>query len=250
MKIYPAFIFSILCFFTLENFQAQNATTIIKKMEDLTRGDKSYSEVTMKIVRPRYTREIGMRSWTLGEDFSLIQITAPNRDRGTAYLKREKEIWNWVPNIDRLIKLPPSMMSQSWMGSDFSNDDLVRESSTIEDYEHQLLGMEKMNGFECYKIELIPKPNKPIVWSKVIIWIAKDDYFQVKNEQYDERGELVNTIEFSEVKQFGNRKIPSRMVLTPHNKRGHQTELIQEKIDFELDIQEDFFSIQNLQRLR
>lgn len=230
--------------------KCQDAGEIIQKMEDLTRGEESYSEVIMQIVRPRYTREISMKSWALGEDYSLILITGPARDRGIAYLKREKEIWNWLPTIDRLIKLPPSMMSQSWMGSDFTNDDLVRESSTVDDYTHRLIGTEKIEGYECYKIELIPKPDRPIVWSKVIMWIAIEKYFQLKTEQYDERDELVNTISFSDIVKFGDREIPAKMVMVPEDKKGNQTVLIQEKIDFNPSLKETFFSIQNLQRIR
>ena len=229
---------------------AQDPVEILRKMEDLTRGDKSYSEVSMQIVRPRYTREIGMRSWAMGDDYSLIYITAPARDRGMGYLKRDREIWNWMPSIDRLIKLPPSMMSQSWMGSDFSNDDLVRESSIIHDYTHRHLGMEEMGGYHCHKIELIPKPDKPIVWGKVLVWVAEKEYYQMRTEQYDERGDLVNVITFSEVKNFGERSMPARMELVPQDKKGHATVLITEQMDFSPKLDADFFSIQNLQRIR
>lgn len=219
-------------------------------MEDLTRGDRSYMEVRMQIVRPRYTREIAMRSWAIGDDYSLIFITAPARDRGIGYLKREREIWNWMPAIDRLIKLPPSMMSQSWMGSDFTNDDLVRETSVIEDYTHRYLGRETIEGYDCHIIEMVPKPDRPIVWSKVVTWIAVEEDFQLRTEQYDERSDLVNTISFSDVQTFGKRRMPARMELTPHEKKGHATVLITEAIDFEPDLNTDFFSVQNLQRLR
>lgn len=229
---------------------AQDAGEIIRKMEDRMRGDEVYMEVTMEIVRPRYTRSMSMKSWALGEDFSLILVTAPARDRGIAYLKRDKEIWNWMPSIDRLIKLPPSMMSQSWMGSDFTNDDLVRESSTITDYEHKLLGQEETGGYTCYKIELIPKPHAAVVWGKVLVWVSTEHYFQLRTEQYDERMELVNTIVFSDVKDLGGREIPVRMELTPHDKKGHKTVLIQESADFSPGLDASFFSIQNLQRVR
>lgn len=229
---------------------AQTAAEIIQKMEDRMRGDEVYMEVTMEIVRPRYTRSMSMKSWALGEDYSLILVTAPARDRGVAYLKREREIWNWMPSIDRLIKLPPSMMSQSWMGSDFTNDDLVRESSTINDYEHQLIGEEEIDGYPCYKIELIPKPESAIVWGKVLMWVSTEHYFQLRGEQYDERMELVNTIVFSDVKELGDRNIPAVMELNPHDKEGHKTILIQEKVDFNPGLDISFFSIQNLQRVR
>lgn len=230
--------------------QAQDPKDLLQKMEEVTRGDATYSEVTMQVIRPRYTREISLKSWALGNDYSLILVTAPARDRGIAYLKRDKEIWNWMPSIDRLIKLPPSMMSQSWMGSDFTNDDLVRESSIIEDYNHRLLGKEKVENYDCYKIEMIPKPDKPIVWSKVIVWISSEKYFQLKNEQFDERGELVNTIIFSDVKRLGGRDLPAVMTLIPEGKKGHKTILTQSFIDFDPDHNESFFSIQNLKRIR
>lgn len=223
---------------------------ILRKAEEHTRGDKSYAEVTMEIVRPRFTRTISMRSWAMGEDYSLILITAPARDRGVAYLKRKNEIWNWMPSIDRLIKLPPSMMGQSWMGSDFTNDDLVRESSVIDDYTHKLLGQETIEGRKCHKIEMTPKPDKPIVWGKVIVWIAEDPYIQLKTEQYDENGKLINRIEFSEIKTFDGREVPTKMTLIPLDKSGHKTILTQHKMDFNPAIDEDFFSIQNLQRVR
>lgn len=251
MKIFKLlFSFLFLSLLFLKPVVAQDAREILQKMEDLTRGESSYAEVSMQIVRPRYTREMSLRTWAMGDDYSLILVTAPARDKGIAYLKREKEIWNWIPSIDRMIKLPPSMMAQSWMGSDFTNDDLVRESSILTDYTHRFLRKETLDGEECYLIELIPKPDKPIVWSKVLIWVAVDHYYQLKIEQFDERQELTNTIFFSEVKNLGNRTIPSKMELVPENKPGHKTIMIQHSIDFEPGLKESFFSIQNLQRIR
>ncbi|MDZ7808203.1 MAG: outer membrane lipoprotein-sorting protein [Gracilimonas sp.] len=117
--------------------QAQNATEIVRKMDEKMRGESLEAEVTMTIVRPNWSREVSMKSWSRGTEYSMILITAPARDRGTAFLKRGNEIWNWVPSVGRTIKMPPSMMMQSWMGSDFTNDDLVRESSSVTDYDHE-----------------------------------------------------------------------------------------------------------------
>jgi outer membrane lipoprotein-sorting protein len=144
MKKNTAFYFLLIALIAipllgLRQTNAPNVREIIQKMESQMRGETAQMEVTMTITRPRYTREMSMKSWALGDDYSLILITAPARDRGTAFLKRKKEIWNYLPSVDRMIKLPPSMMSQSWMGSDFSNDDLVRESSTIDDFSHRKL---------------------------------------------------------------------------------------------------------------
>ena len=124
---------------------AQDATEIIRQAEDKLRGSSSYSEMKMTIVRPDWSREVRMKSWNVGSALSLTLITGPARDKGTAFLKREREIWNWQPTIDRTIKMPPSMMMQSWMGSDFSNDDMVQQSDPVKDFTHKLLKKENQS---------------------------------------------------------------------------------------------------------
>lgn len=229
---------------------AQSASEIIERMEDTMRGESSRAEMTMTIERPRYTREVSMKAWALGEDYSLILITAPARDQGTTYLKRHNEIWNYVPNIDRTIKMPPSMMSQSWMGSDFTNDDLVRESSTIEDYEHRILREEEYNGRNAWVLELIPKPDTPIVWGKVLIWVDQEHYIMLKEENYDQRSNLANTIEFQNIGEMGGRIFPSKMVLTPADKPDQRTILEYKSLEFNVDLNESFFTQQNMRRVR
>lgn len=229
---------------------AEDPAEIIERMEEMMRGDSSYAEMTMIIERPRYTRDISMRAWSKGEDYSLILITAPARDQGITYLKRGNEIWNYVPNIDRTIKLPPSMMSQSWMGSDFTNDDLVRDSSTVNDYEHRILREEEYEGRDAWVLELIPKPDTPIVWGKVHIWIAKDDYIQLRVENYDQRDNIANTIEFDEIKELGGREIPGRLTLTPADKPDHRTVIRYQSIEFDIDIDQSFFTQANMRRVR
>ena len=146
--------------------QAQSAKEIVQKMDDNMRGDYVTQVMTMTIVRPSWERSISMKSWGRGTDYSLIFITAPAKEKGQVFMKRETEMWNWIPSIDRMIKLPPSMMMQSWMGSDFTNDDLIKESSVIHDYEHSIVGEEELQGLPCYKIQLIPKPDAAVVWGK------------------------------------------------------------------------------------
>jgi len=229
---------------------AQDAAEILDRMEQVMRGDSGYSEMTMKIVRPRYEREISMRSWHLGTDYSLILITAPARDEGIAYLMRENDIWNYDPRIDRTTRLPSSMMAQSWMGSDFTNDDLVRDTDIIRDYEHKILRTEEINGRESYVIEMIPKPGTPIVWGKVLVWVSKDDYLQLRAENYDQRFELVNTMTLDEIKELGGRTIPTRITVTPADKQNEQTVLNYRAMEFDIDIDENFFSRANMQRVR
>ena len=239
-----------LILFTSISLYAQDPKAIIQRMEDNIRGDASYTEMTMETVRPRYTREIAMRSWSLGDDFSLILVTAPSRDEGTSFLKRKNEIWNYVPNIDRTVKMPPSMMSQSWMGSDFTNDDLVQGSSTVDDYDHKLLGKETIDGVECYKIEMRPHPETPVVYERILRWISTGKYLPVKVENYDEYGDLVSSIHFSEVKNLGGREYPTVMEMIPHDKSGHKTIIKTQKADFNVDLNERFFSQQNMRNVR
>jgi len=219
---------------------------IIRRMEDKMRGDASYTEMTMETVRPRYTRNVRMKSWSLGEDFALILITEPARDKGTSFLKRGNEIWNYVPNIERTVKMPPSMMSQSWMGSDFTNDDLVRGVSIVNDYNHTMIGDEIADGHACYVIELIPKPETPVVFEKVIYWVSKQYFLPVRVENYDENNKLITTIHFKEIRSMGGREIPTVMEMIPEDKKGQKTVLTTHNADFDIEIREDFFSVQNL----
>ncbi len=236
--------------FFVSALPAQTAFEIIKKAEDQLRGQSSSGQLAMTIVRPSWERTIEMKSWSEGTDYSMILITAPARDKGTVFLKKDKEIYNWVPSIERTVKLPPSMMMQSWMGSDFTNDDLVQESSLVTDYHHEITNEENIRGVEVWEITLTPKPEAPVVWGKIVIHVSKEGYQQLRSEFYDEDGELVNVMEGFDIKDIGGRKLPSRMVMTPVNEEGHKTILQYHALDFSPDIPEGFFTTQNMKRLR
>lgn len=229
---------------------AQNLEEIIRRADEKFRGNSSRGEMSMIIERPTWSREVTMKSWTLGNHYSLIYITAPAKEKGQVFLKRNKEMWNWVPTIERMIKIPPSMMMQSWMGSDFTNDDLVRESSLAKDYTHKLLGEEKMAGYDSYKIELIPNDDAPVVWGKIIMWVSKADYLWLKGEYFDEDGVLVNTEILTDIKQMGNRKMPTRLEMIPADKPGQKTIMIFRNIEFDVKIDESFFSQQNMKKVK
>ncbi len=228
----------------------QSAEEIIRKANDKMTGESNSSEMVMKIIRPDWTREIGIKSWAKGTEQSLVLITAPARDEGAAFLKREKELWNWQPTINRVIKMPPSMMMQSWMGSDFTNDDLVRESSIVEDYEHQLLKDTVIEGRNAWKLALIPKENAPVVWGKIEAYIEKEDYLQLLFKYYDEDGYLVNTMVLSDIRNIGGRVIPTKMEMIPAENPDQKTMIIYENMQFDISIDDGFFSIQNMKRIR
>lgn len=229
---------------------AQDASEIIKKVDQKMRGNSSSSNMTMKIVRPDWSREISMKGWSLGTDFSLILITAPARDQGTGFLKRDKELWNWQPTIDRVIKLPPSMMTQSWMGSDFTNDDLVKESSIVNDYDHFIRGDTTITTHDAWKLELIPKEGAPVVWGRILIYVSKDDYIELLIKYYDEDDFLINTMILSDIREMGGRVIPARMDMIPAENPEHRTVIHYNDIQFDIGINEDFFSIQKMKRIR
>lgn len=229
---------------------AQNATDIVKKADELMRAKSSYSEVTMKVVKPDWSREMSMKVWALEPDYAIIYITGPARDKGTVTLKRKTEVWNWLPSAQKVIKIPPSMMLQSWMGSDFTNDDLVRESSVIKDYTHTLIGEEKMSGLDCYKVQLNPKPDAGVVWGKLIVWIAKNTYMEPKVEYYDEDGFIVKTFLGSNAQMMDGRKIFTHWEMIPENKPGNKTIMDYNKIQFNIKTDESFFSEQNMKRVR
>jgi outer membrane lipoprotein-sorting protein len=227
----------------------QDAKEIVEKANELAMGNSSVGETSMTIQRPTWSRTVTMKSWSLGTDYYMILITGPARDKGQVFLKRGQEMWNWMPTISRTIKLPPSMMSQSWMGSDFTNDDLVKMNSIVEDYTHSLLGEDIVNGHTTWKIEMIPKENAAVVWGKIIMWVAKDEYFQMKSEYYDENMKLVSTMIASDIKQFNDRRLPARLEMIPAENPNQRTILETLNMNYNGKLDENFFSQQNMRRL-
>jgi outer membrane lipoprotein-sorting protein len=236
---------------SLSSLYGQDAGEIIKKAEENLRGTSSIAEISMQIVRPSWTREIETKIWALGSEFALIYIKSPARDKGTVFLKRNQEIWNWQPQIQRQIKMPPSMLMQSWMGSDFTNDDLIRESSVLDDYTHRLLGKEEVNGILCYIIELTPKPDAPVVWGRVKSYISADGtYLQLKGEFFDEDDFLINTMIADEIQKMDSRLIPTRITMIPEDNPGHKTVMSYRSLQFNPGIADSFFSIRNMKNIR
>lgn len=229
---------------------AQDAREIVRKADARMKGSSSHATITVQIIRPSWTRELSMTLWGKGNDLAMILVTAPVKDKGTVFLKRKKEVWNWIPSIERNIKLPPSMMSQSWMGTDFTNDDLVKEASVVEDYDHALTGEETISGLPCYRLQLIPKPEAAVVWGKLIMWIEKKDLLMLRVDYYDEEGELVNTMLASDIKILGGKKLPARMEMLPAEKKGNKTVMIYNSLEFDMPIDDSFFSTQQMQQLK
>lgn len=225
---------------------AQEARDIVKRADEKAKGKTSVSTITIQTVRPNWTREMTVKSWTKGNDYALILVTAPAKEKGVVFLKRDKEVWNWVPSIERNIKMPPSMMSQSWMGTDFTNDDLVKEASILEDYDHSFVEDTVIEGRGCYKIQLIPKPTAAVVWGKLLMCIDRKDYLMLHVEYFDEDGMLINTMHAGDIKMLGGRLLPGRLEMIPSEKKGNKTILLYTALAFDQPIEDSFFTVQNM----
>lgn len=246
-KIFFLFFFHL---FIIPFAVAQEAKDVVKKADEKAKGKTSVASITIQTIRPGWTREMSVKGWTKGNDLTLILVLAPAKEKGVVFLKRKKEVWNWIPSIERNIKMPPSMMSQSWMGTDFTNDDLVKEASILEDYNHSFLNEVTIDGRNCYKIQLIPKPKAAVVWGKVIMAIDKKDFMMLHVEYYDEDGVLINTMHCTDIKLLGGRLLPARMEMVPADKKGNKTVLLYNSLVFETPLDDSFFSTQNITKVK
>lgn len=227
---------------------AQSAKEIVQKAQDTFEGESNYMEMSMTIVRPGWTRNISLKTCNKGTDYSMTLISEPAKEKGQTFMKRKNEIWSWNPKIRRLIKLPPSMMSQGWMGSDFSNDELLNKSSLTDDYNHKIIGTEKLAGKSCYKIELTPKKGNHIIWGKQIKWISKGDYLMLKTEYYDDENYLLKTEKASQIKNMNGRNIPTYFELIPADEAGNKTIVKLTQAVYDISVSPSFFSQQNMKK--
>lgn len=231
--------------------QSVSATEIIRRADEKFNGEKSSMMVmTMTIIRPTWQRSVEFKNWSLGKEYALTLITAPAKDVGQTFLKRATEMWSWNPSISRLIKLPPSMMSQGWMGSDYTNDDILKESSVVNDYTHEFVGEETIDGRLCYKIKMVAKENAAIIWGHQIRWVDKKDFLVLKAELYDEDGVLVRSETGSDIKTMDGRVIQTKIELVPAEEPGNRTVVVIKDIKFNIPLQESYFSQQNMKMVR
>lgn len=247
-----ALIFSFLILQHHSSLKAQQLTAaeIIQKADEKVRGKTNHTIMEMQIVRPTWSRTISMKSWSNGLDYSMTYITAPAKDKGQVFMKRETEMWNWMPSIGRMIKIPASMMSQGWMGSDYTNDDILKESSIVRDYVHSIEKEEVVEAMNCYKIQMIPKEEAAVIWAKVYKWITKDEFIQIKSEYYDEDDDLVKSDFGYDFKDMDGRLIPSRVEIVPSGEDGKKTVILIKDIQFDIDLPTSYFSQQNMKRIR
>lgn len=240
-------IFMTIFFGFLFSDEKLTAEYIIQNVEKLFRGSSSHGIFELKIQTQDWHRSIKMESWAEGTEKSFIRILSPKKEKGIGFLKVGNEMWQYLPKVRRTIKIPPSMMLASWMGSDFTNDDLARESSLLKDYSHKLIEMTELDGISVYQLELVPKTDAAVVWDKILLKCSTD-FIPLQEEYFDESGQLVRTIKFSDIKIMGDRKIPTRISLTTTDEPLRITELIYHEIEFDLSIPEKIFTLNNLKK--
>ncbi len=225
---------------------------LIDRANKALRGDSSRGRLTMTIETPDWKRSLEVEGWNKDRNFAFLVIRAPAKDRGQTTLRRRNEMWLWMPKVERVIKIPATMMHSAWQGSDFTYEDIVKADSIVKDYTHKLLSTRKETDRTVYRIEATPKPDAPVVWGKVISEIALYDADQavvgLREEDYSERGELIRTITLSDIKMLGGRRVPARLECLPATKKGRRTTLQYQELEFDIPLGDDFFSYQRLQK--
>lgn len=233
--------------------RGQTADEIVKHAEDALRGKTAEMKMRMTITTPRWSRELVVRSWDdRAHDRSFTRVLEPPKDKGTAFLRDKDAFWTWLPRVERAMRVPPSMMLQSWMGSDFTNDDLARESSLEKDYAATLEGEKELDGVMAWVIDLRPKPEAPVVFAKLELWIAKGNYAPLLYVYFDEpqRGQFVELrkLRFSDVRDVQGRPLPHTWEMIPLDKPGHSTKVVLEEATLDQTLDDKIFTQENLRR--
>jgi len=226
--------------------QAAEAEMIVRKMDALYRSDSSEALVEMTVVTPHWERTLKMRVWSRGMKDTFIRVLEPKKEQGFATLRLGAEMWDYLPRTAKVLKIPPSMMMSSWMGSDFTNDDLVKEFTFLDDYHFEMTTPEAARAGLLY-VKCVPKEGLPIVWGSVVLAVRQEDLIPVWEKYYDERGGLVREITFSDVESFGSRRIPAVMELVPTTEEGHKTVLRYLEAEFDVRLDPAIFTLRNLQ---
>jgi len=220
---------------------------IIQRIDQLYRSETSYAQLEMEIVTPNWQRTLKMDMWTRGMNKTFVVFSAPKKDAGIATLRDGTEMWNYFPKINKVMKVPPSMMMGSWMGSDFTNDDIVKESSLSDDYNTALLPSPKT---DTYVIELTPRAETATVWGRIVVTVRKSDLIPLEETFYDERNKEMRTMTFHNIQTFNGRTLPAVMDMVPHSKEGHRTVIRYLNAEFDQPLDEDVFSLRNLRKRR
>lgn len=227
----------------------RNATDIVRNALNHWRGLSSHSEITMTIHRPDWERSMSMVSWTEGEKRSLVRVTEPRKDRGNGTLIDDNQMWTFSPKINRVIKVPSSMMNQSWMGSDFSNKDISRTDDILEQYDHTLLGDAMLDDLVVYEIESVPHEDSAVVWGREVLYVREDNVM-VEQQFYDQDNALVKTLRTLEFAEMGGRAVAARQRMEKRDSPEEWTEIIIDNVEFDVELNDSVFTLSNLRNPR
>lgn len=226
------------------------ALEIVKKSEQHINASNVVAELKVKVSRPSWTKTMELKTWAKGTDLALAYVKAPDKDKGTVFLKTQDAVYNYVPKIKKVIKMPMNLLSQKWMGTDMTTDDLVKGTQFSSDYIPSLQGEETVSSRVSYKIKLLPKEDADVLWGRVDLWVDKTTYNQMKMNFYDEDLELVHTITGKNIKTMGGKQIVSNYVMIPVSKKGQKTELTYQSLDFAQKLSDSFFTKENMKKVR
>lgn len=239
----------IILFSPTANPQEPDARDIVRGAIDHWRGTSSYTEMTMVIHRPDWERSMSMRAWTEGEKRSLVRVTEPRKDRGNGTLMDDNSMWSFSPKVNRVIKVPSSMMSQSWMGSDFTNKDISRADDIVDQYDHSILGNEQVDGHVVYEIQSVPHEEAAVVWGREVLKI-RDDFVIVEQRYYDQDDVLVKSLESLEIGEMGGRTIAIRQRIGKVDTPDEWTQIQVDAIDYDVELGSNIFTLSNLRNPR
>jgi len=229
--------------------ELKDAKELVRAAMDHWRGINSYSEMTMTIHRPDWERSMSMRAWSEGDKISLVRVTAPKKDAGNGTLLKDNDMWSYSPKINRIIKIPSSMMSQGWMGSDFSNKDISKSTDILDQYDHSLTSQTQEDGHTVYTIEAIPHEDAATVWGKEVLKI-RDDFVMLEEQFWDQDGELIKVMRASDVTEMGGRSVARVLRMGKLETPDEWTEMTVSTIEFDLELPSGIFTLSNLRNPR
>jgi len=251
MKRAAALFLTILLSASAGSAREADVDSVIRKLDRLYRSSSSRGTMKMTIVNPHWERTLVMDFWSEGMEKMLIVVKKPEKEKGTATLKIENEMWNYIPNINKVVKIPPSMMMANWMGSDFTNDDIVRESSFLTDYTFSELEPPDAEEGMMY-IELTPREGVVTLWKKLVMVVDRDNLLPVQQRYVDEKGRVMKKMLYGKVEVMDGKQIPTEMTMIPlsEEKKGHRTTVEYLEIDFDVELEKEIFSLRNLRKRR
>ncbi len=220
---------------------------ILNNVDDIYRSNASHGILTLSVKTSNWQRSLTLEQWSKGNDMHLLKVLKPKKEKDLATLRVDNNVWNYMPKVKRVVKIPSSMMSSSWMGSHFTNDDLVKQSRMVIDYDFSITYEGLRDGVDIVEISCIPKKNAAVVWGKVEVIVYRNDFIPLNIVYYDEDLKLSRTLKFSNIKVLGGKKIPLQMKMVPTDEPEESTAILWEKIEFDIVIKDDFFSLRKLQ---